>query len=531
MISGLRAITALLASLSGEAAVDYGVFPVLDRENKIEGTAFLIDKKHGYLLSAAHVVVKCGAAGIDEEIAVRWSMPVRDGSVGLLFPRNVILRIADAGYDLKCKSEINTVKDWVLLQVKNRDDYKLFTPYREIPISESLDLRKLTELANNESQIKVIGYPRKNPISRPKRGRLVPNESGDGLWQVEVRVNDGNSGGPCVAGNTNDNTLLGIVIKKHNGDPSYSSFIPMYSVAIKVATNGRIPKTTSVERVITLLEKISRLSGDQLDARNLLKNPFREPVFDLLLLIHTLSGLEYYQLANHLCQNQDLRDVATPIVLRHFDRVSGRQLVKSIYCDPDSVGSAIKHVNSFATEWRIDNPGSTYNRPAAFYSEVGNLVVKHYDRVNAGVDDEDLSRFLLEFAVVESSSTGGLPNARWAIAQARKKNPTPSHWRYAAGIVMSDLKPDERLSLLSSKIGKRVKSSDDNRIYIHQADVIPETWRVVIKESASSKMWKTFHHKAGVQKIEWARLTSGKFISSAEVAAMKSLADHGFGFE
>jgi hypothetical protein len=110
-----------------------GVFPII-RFNTVQGTAFLIDRKYGWLLSAAHVLARCDTSSPTQSVKmlVVYSSPTSMGTI--CFSNLISVAPIAWGYDFtQTNTQLeDTTNDWVLLSVVNPADITKFSHFDQI---------------------------------------------------------------------------------------------------------------------------------------------------------------------------------------------------------------------------------------------------------------------------------------------------------------------------------------------------------------------------------------------------------------
>jgi len=529
-----------IALLFSEAPLrrrDGGIFPLMDvaTRKQVLGTAFLIDKANGYFLTAAHVVWDCGVDDVGKEVPLRWSLPDRDGSGRHTFEQDILLKVAEAGYDLKSGhgKGSGTSGDWVLLKVAQEKDLPFFEPYEEYPIDETLTFKKIKEWAKNNQSAEIIGFGQGEMVKRSQPGHLNDSVSEEGLLRVYSRVKGGNSGGTCITQNGCSTLLLGVMISRNGDDPDFACFIPSYLIAKGIAQSNRVQHSEHVRNAIQRLQDIVRVMGGSWSKDTASQKNVADAIFQFVLLLHRLSGLECYQLASYLCTKPVERAMATEVILRYFDETPGAPLIASMNCNPLNIGDTAGKVSTFIEENTLEKNLEGQSKGARYLEAIGELVFDNYAQVRAISKKDVLDEFLLKYAFAFRASPDR-QKALWALAQVGESSSENTNWQNTAGFVMNDLPSFKRMTLLTSGYENRVRISESGQVTftLPKDKSAADAFASVALKSTKSAELETVADGQVIKLAgsDWSNLTSSDAVRSATQDVRKSLEKAGYRF-
>lgn len=271
----LAVLAALCVPLIGHAQIRLrenprlGVFRILRKEAAVNpeswGTAFLIDRERGLLLTAAHVIkpetllpggyIKIGAAILanSEETSVA---PILSGVV-----EAKIVWDASQSVSAGASAAERDRHDWALLQI-DPATFPLLRCFEEIPLDPLIDLNE-SSVAATPPGLWSPGFPGMDAVAEAMRTRYSTSDVTfkariirNGLVEIHSETGGfarGQSGSPVLAA---DGRLLLIVTQTERvqGQREYSKAIPAWRLFEELAT--KLPPTERVTRVESFLAKL-----------------------------------------------------------------------------------------------------------------------------------------------------------------------------------------------------------------------------------------------------------------------------------
>lgn len=432
-----------------------GVFAILKeskipgKDPQVKGAAFLVDKDHGILITAAHVISDC-ELGKSKKVPIRWSMIQFKGNEHQKYEKIVYTKIIASGYNLTGKEEASAEQDWAVLQI-HREKVYLFESFDIIEIDPGLTAKDLSE--KSELNTHIYGFPRASETEHKKKVTINPEPGKQKTWLVEGKVEGGNSGGPCLFSSGEERPyylLLGIVLEEAKSNPNYHQILPSYVFIREVVKES--PPTNKVKRIIDDIYKHKNTANREH------KNDLNERI---LVALKGLTGFEQLQIVNFLCRLEkgDEGDVVVFVCDYLYHYAKNTWFVESLFdCNrtliTDFLEKATEDIN------RTRSQSISFKKQELDKLRVSLQVVeyinKNLDQVKDLADKSTLSKALTDYVYLNvwfnEDKDFSLYNNYQALRKAKELDKSNPDLPAATAIAMKNISTKFKLALTGDKV-------------------------------------------------------------------------------
>jgi hypothetical protein len=392
-----------------------GVFRILIKEDSVTpasaGTAFLIDRERGLLLTAAHVItpdtligadrIKVGAAIVTngEETPL---VPILSGVVEARIVHN-----AREALGASAAEHLRAQNDWALLQIDTKE-FPLLNCLEEIPIDPLIDLRD-PSLESNPPGMWSPGFPGMNDAVQALRRTYSTADVffksktlSNGLVEVQTTgaggFEKGQSGAPILV---SDGRLLLIATEAHElderGKQKFSKGVPVWRIFATLA--AKMEPTARVKRIEAFFNELNTRGITTPEAAFKDIRPEKNPglwrqYVSVYADMRELRGDEKFHVIKLIATfrgNVALQNLIT-------DHLFGDILIScAAYVARMPVNGALLVDTSQVHGWPILFDQAEFGKPSRFTLSVANEIIDGKtmdDLVSQGVNRKQLTTFL-----------------------------------------------------------------------------------------------------------------------------------------
>lgn len=236
-----------------------GVFPVTDGglEPKTYGSAFVVDKEAGLLLTAAHVLHDLGLA-VGDEVSLLF---IHKPTYGDVYSEPMSASVVASGFD-KGEPGAGSTTDWAVLRAH---DPQMLSAFKDINVD-----RDQPEAPKNLAGVAAYGYPNQAETARP-RPQTFSSIPHNGLWVSQGLVEGGFSGGPSLREREQGFQLVGLVLKQLE-DPQFHAVLPAFALMDELVKHRRSERVQRAYDLVATTEdwndRVQNEVGRSLDVLN-----------------------------------------------------------------------------------------------------------------------------------------------------------------------------------------------------------------------------------------------------------------------
>jgi tetratricopeptide (TPR) repeat protein len=347
-----------------------GIFGVIVRDNltqakTIIGTAFLLDRQQGYVLTAAHVI-KGHLKKADDPILLQMNVRLPLDSIGEDHSLEMSAKVVACKYDYVSGSAPSKRNDdWALLKIDDKDGNRFALDFfRSVAIDPDM-----TETDLKNRPFEIWGFPGGNPLHQ---GGRFWNAESDNTFLGSLDAHPGNSGGPCILGQSA--LLLGGVALElgtlqRNGVFLQNSvrILPPYLFLGDMATSA--PESERVSSIV------ARLKQPQPDSDAVARDAIRT-----YIALSQMTGLEHMQLQLKLKNDRAIPNSGIVQLIYSFYRQFRKPSLAQTLMEGREGLAVLMHQRAHATVAAIKAANQTTENELQWSLAVENCVVDAYRR-------------------------------------------------------------------------------------------------------------------------------------------------------